>query len=168
MWRGGLSAPASLYIHASRPLLSENGTSTLMHEIVHIGMAASAEKGADWIVEGMAEYYGLQLLLRSGTITQNRYARALSQLSEWGADQELGCNGSANGAVSARAALLMHELDRELRKKTKNEYNLDDVMNVLARQEQRISIADLENAVNQLLGQESAVLNEAAPGNCSN
>ncbi len=167
MWRGGLSAPASLFIHASRPLLSENGTSTLMHEIVHIGMAASAEKDADWIVEGMAEYYGLQLLLRSGTITQNRYARALSQLSDWGADRQLGCYGKANGAVTARATVLMHELDRELRKKTKQEHNLDDVMNVLARQEQKISIADLENTVNRFLGQESEILKEAAPGNCS-
>jgi len=168
MWRGGLSAPASLYIHASRPLLSENGTSTLMHEVVHIGMGASAEKGADWIIEGMAEYYGLQLLLRSGTITQNRYTRALGQLSDWGDDQQLGCNGKANGAVTARATLLMHELDREIRKKTKQEHNLDDVMNILATQEQKISIANLENAVSQFLGQESAILKEAAPGNCSN
>ena len=167
MWRGGLSAPASLYIHASRPLLSENGTSTLLHEIVHIGMAASAEYGADWIVEGMAEYYGLQLLLRSGTITQNRYARALSQLGDWGADQELGCNGKANGAVTARATVLMHELDRELRKKTRKEHNLDDVMNVLARQEQKISISNFESIVNRHLGQKSEILNEAAPGRCS-
>jgi hypothetical protein len=168
MWRGGLSAPASLYIHASRPLLSENGTSTLMHEIIHIGMAASAEKGADWVIEGMAEYYGLQLLLRSGTITQNRYAKALSQLGDWGADQQLGCNGEANGAVTARATLLMHDLDRELRKKTSKEHNLDDVMNVLARQEQKISISNFEDTVRQFLGQESSTLKKAAPGSCLN
>ena len=130
-------------------------------------MAASAEYGADWIVEGMAEYYGLQLLLRSGTITQNRYARALSQLGDWGADQELGCNGKANGAVTARATVLMHELDRELRKKTRKEHNLDDVMNVLARQEQKISISNFESIVNRHLGQKSEILNEAAPGRCS-
>ena len=38
MWRGGLSAPQSIFIHAERPLISENGTSTLMHEIMHICM----------------------------------------------------------------------------------------------------------------------------------
>ena len=168
MWRGGLSAPASLYIHASRPLLSENGTSTLMHEIIHIGMAASAEDGADWIIEGMAEYFGLQLLLRSGTITKRRYAKALRQLDDWGADQELGCNGKANGAVTARATTLMHDLDRELRKKTSKQHNLDDVMNVLARQKQKISISNFEDTVRQFLGQESAILKKAAPGSCVN
>ena len=36
MWRGGLSGPRSLYLHSDRPLISENGTSTLVHEMVHV------------------------------------------------------------------------------------------------------------------------------------
>ena len=52
MWRGGLSAPASVYIHADRPLLSENGTSTILHEVVHVGMGITATNGADWVIEG--------------------------------------------------------------------------------------------------------------------
>ena len=88
--------------------------------------------------------------------------------SDWGADQELGCNGKANGAVTARATTLMHDLDRELRKKTSKQHNLDDVMNVLARQKQKISISNFEDTVRQFLGQESAILKKAAPGSCVN
>ena len=70
MWRGALSAPQSLYVHAERPLLSGNATSTLLHEIVHIGLGLADERGADWIVEGLAEYYSLEVLRRSGTISE--------------------------------------------------------------------------------------------------
>src|SRR5690606_21947056 len=67
MWRGALSAPQSLYLHAERPLISENGTSTLLHEVVHVGLGVGAGHGADWVVEGLAEYYSLEMLRRSGT-----------------------------------------------------------------------------------------------------
>ncbi|NQV86877.1 MAG: hypothetical protein HQ492_07365, partial [Woeseiaceae bacterium] len=77
MWRGGLSAPGSIFIHASRPLISENGTSTLAHEVFHVAMGAKAENGFDWIVEGLAEYYSLELLHRGNAITTRRYRQAL-------------------------------------------------------------------------------------------
>ena len=56
MWRGGLSAPYSLYLHADRPLISENSTSTLLHEVVHSTLRLRAADGYDWIVEGIAEF----------------------------------------------------------------------------------------------------------------
>ena len=33
MWRGGLSGPSSMFLHSDRPLISENRTSTLLHEL---------------------------------------------------------------------------------------------------------------------------------------
>ena len=42
MWRGGLSGFQSLYIHQGRPLVSENGTSTLLHELAHVAGLHSA------------------------------------------------------------------------------------------------------------------------------
>ena len=64
MWRGGLSAPASLYMHVGRPVVSENRTSTVLHELIHLAGFHSAAEGADWIVEGVPEYYSLLLLKR--------------------------------------------------------------------------------------------------------
>lgn len=167
MWRGGLSGPSSLYIHGSLPLISENGTSALLHEVVHIGMRASAVDGADWIIEGMAEFYGLQLLLRSGTITNNRYQHALDRLRTWGAEAPTLCNDSSSGPVTARATILMHDLDREIRKSSDQKHNLDDVMNVLSRQEQKITIADLANAVSELLPTGSRVLDSDGLDSCT-
>ncbi|MEM9058068.1 MAG: hypothetical protein AAGD86_11350 [Pseudomonadota bacterium] len=60
LWRGGLSGPASVYLHADRPLISENGTSTLLHELVHVACGWRAAPGDDWIVEGVAEYYAIE------------------------------------------------------------------------------------------------------------
>ena len=102
MWRGGLSAPSSLFIQASLPLLSENGTSTLLHELMHIGIGNSAGHNADWIVEGMAEYYSLKLLYRSGTISKRRFEKSLAALEKWGREAADLCVGKASGAVDAR------------------------------------------------------------------
>src|SRR3546814_11955514 len=72
MWHGGLSGPRSLFVHADRPLISENGSSTLMHEMVHVVTGLRAVSGDDWIVEGIAEYYSMVLLNRSGMLSDAR------------------------------------------------------------------------------------------------
>ena len=35
MWRGGLSGPGSVFLHADRPLITNDLTSPLLHELVH-------------------------------------------------------------------------------------------------------------------------------------
>ena len=72
MWRGGLSGPNSVYLHTDRPLISENRTSTLLHELVHVALGIRGDEESDWIVEGLAEYYSLETLRRSGSIDQQR------------------------------------------------------------------------------------------------
>ena len=161
MWRGGLSAPSSLFLHASLPLISENGTSTLLHEIVHVGMRASAADNADWIIEGLAEYYGLQLLLRSGTISNKRYARALTSLKSWSKEAHSLCSKSSRGAITAKSTVLMHDLDQEIRTASDQMYSLDDVMNALSNLDQKISIADFVNEVAAVLPKGSTVLDDA-------
>ena len=69
MWRGGLSGPDSLYLHADRPLIAPDDTSPLLHEIVHVAMGAQAGPESDWIVEGLAELYSLELLRRAGALS---------------------------------------------------------------------------------------------------
>src|SRR5690606_15921185 len=65
MWRGGLSGPRSLYMHSQRPLISENGTSTLLHELTHLITRISGRPGHKYISEGIAEFYSVELLHRT-------------------------------------------------------------------------------------------------------
>lgn len=163
MWRGGLSAPNSLFIHADRPLLSENGTSTLLHELMHIGMGLSAEDGADWIVEGLAEYYGLELLRRTGTISEKRHNTALAHLEEWGREAQILCTDRASGPITARAVDVLNQLDRELRQTYAT--SLDDVLRQLVTKDRDIRVADLQSVVSGLAGELPAIIaNENLPG----
>lgn len=66
MWRGGLSAANSYFMHADRPLVSENGTSSLVHELVHVFSRIYGRERSDWISEGLAEYYAIELMRRAG------------------------------------------------------------------------------------------------------
>ena len=67
MWLGALSAPNSIFVHADRPLISGNGTSTIVHEMVHVLLRdLSIHREHDWITEGLAEYLSLWAMWRSG------------------------------------------------------------------------------------------------------
>jgi len=151
MWRGGLSAPASLFIHADRPLISENGTSTLLHEIMHIALGLRATDSDDWIVEGLAEYFSLELLRRSGTLSRSRHDRARTSQQEWSKSSARLCGGPSTGATTARAVAVFIELDEELRKASDGEYNLDDVAT-------RLRLANIDIDVNILVETATALL----------
>ena len=153
MWRGGLSAPASLYIHASRPLISENGTSTLLHEVLHIALGLKSEDGYDWIVEGLAEYYGIELMRRSGTLTANRYERAMASQVEWSGQAESLCDERSSGPVTALAVRIFAELDKEIRRKSASEHDLDDIVFELVKRDADVNTASLREVVRTLLGE---------------
>ena len=137
-----------------------------MHEMVHIGMRASAADNADWIIEGMAEFYGLQLLLRSGTVSERRYHRALSSLKAWADEAPSLCSSNSSGALTARATVLMHSLDQEISIATEQKNNLDDVMSALSNRNQKIGIDDFVNAVADILPTGSTVLDDADLAAC--
>lgn len=147
MWRGGLSGPHTLYLHADRPLLSENSTSTLLHEVMHSVLRISAAPGYDWIVEGVAEYYSLELLRRSGTISEKRFAKALATQKEWAQSAENLCQRTSKGATTALAVTIMHELDTEIRKNSAGAASLDDVLRALKKGREDVSLASLEQSV---------------------
>ena len=168
MWRGGLSAPRSFYIHAERPLISENGTSTIMHEVIHLGMGVDAVSGADWIVEGLAEYYGLEILRRSGTISEKRYRAAKSELARWGESAKTLCADSSTGAMTARAVTLFTRLNDEIRRTSEREFDLDDIVRRLASSRGKISVQKLREMVTDLAGAEVHVLSDKDLNNCEN
>ena len=158
MWRGGLSGPQSLFIHADRPLISENGTSTLLHEIMHIALGSSADEGMDWIIEGLAEYYSLAILHRSGTISDRRFAAAIRKQAQWGSAVVSLCGSTSSGAITARAVTILSDLDREIRTMSNGRKSLDDVMAALAASEDAISLGDLAAIVRQFAGSDADAL----------
>jgi hypothetical protein len=133
MWHGGLSAPKSLFVHASRPLLSENGTSTLLHEVMHLSLGLSAREGYDWVLEGLAEYYSLELLHRSGTITDSRYRHARADIAAWAKDATALCSPMSTGPTTALAVTVFGKIDREIRGKSRGTASLDDLTRALWR-----------------------------------
>lgn len=151
MWRGGLSGNASLYMHPGRPLVSGNRTSTLLHELVHVASRMRGEDGADWIVEGIAEFYSLNLLFRSGGISRYRYEKAFETLAKWSAGTGCTATNRSQGKRNAAAALVLRDLDEEIRDRTKNKASLDTVVQNLMQESRTVSNAGFRAAAEKLV-----------------
>ena len=160
-FRGGLSAPNSLFLHSDRPLVSGNGTSTLLHELIHVGLGRSAGPEADWIVEGLAEYYSLALLYRAGSVTRRRHRNTLRDLREWGQDVTSLRTNRSSGPVTARAATVLSALDAEIRRRSGGTYSLDDAVRTLAAGEGPLTLDALREAVRALLGRDADAIADA-------
>lgn len=158
MWRGGLSGPRSLFIHTDRPLISENATSTLLHEVMHVALGGNAEDGMDWLVEGLAEFYTLTILHRSGSISDRRFAAAMRKQKEWGSSAGSLCESTSSGAITARAVTVLSELDSEIRALSDGRNSLDDVTPELAALEESITLDDFAAIVRQFTGTDAASL----------
>jgi len=157
MWRGGLSGPNSLFMHADRPLVSENGTSSLVHELVHVFSRISDADRSDWISEGLAEYYAIELMRRAGGMSEDRYQAVRKHLGKWSSKVKSLRTEHSTGPVTARAVLLLQELDREIRQRSKNRHSLDDVARGLMRLD-KVTTEDFINITETLLGGGSSVL----------
>ncbi|VXB68368.1 Predicted metalloprotease, contains C-terminal PDZ domain [Pseudomonas sp. 8AS] len=157
MWRGGLSAPNSLFMHSDRPLISENGTSSLVHELVHVFSRIRDTDKSDWISEGLAEYYAIELMRRAGGMSEDRYQAIRKKLIGWSKPVETLRSEESSGPSTARAVLLLQELDREIRKHTNNQRSLDDVTRGLMRLD-KASTKDLIEISENVMGRASDVL----------
>jgi hypothetical protein len=160
MWRGGLSGPNSLFVHADRPMVSENGTSTLLHELVHTLTRISGAQDDDWIAEGLAEYYSYTILHRAGGLSDARLARVKRWLADWSREVKTLRGGPSSGRRTARAALLLGELDTEIRQRTQGDKSLDDATRAMMQQG-KVSLTQLRDIVAQLTGEPSKVLQSA-------
>ncbi|MEK1904851.1 MAG: hypothetical protein AAAB13_03660 [Pseudomonas sp.] len=157
MWRGGLSAPNSLFMQSERPLVSENGTSSLVHELVHVFSRIKDTNKSDWISEGIAEYYAIELMRRSGGMSEDRYQTIRKKLSSWGKSVPSLRTEESTGPVTARAVILLQDLDREIRKNTNNQHSLDDVTRGLMRMD-KVSTKDFIEISENVMGRASEVL----------
>jgi predicted metalloprotease with PDZ domain len=161
MWRGGLSGPASLFLHADRPLISENRTSTMLHELVHVATRLRADHESDWIVEGLAEYYSLETLRRSGGISERRYGQAIEEMQRWAKRSSSLFADNSSGATTARAVLALTAVDREIRAQTAGKRSLDDLARLLAKRGGTISLNRLQKAGAQIAGKPLKTLERA-------
>ena len=160
MWRGGLSGAGSIYLHGDRPLISQNGTSTLLHEMVHVVSSLHGTDGADWIVEGLAEYYSLALLRRSNTISERRFENSFTALAQWSAATKCVATDRSSGPQTARAVLVMRALDLEIRGATHDKKSLDDLVRALTAADTLVTNAAFRAGAVLLIGGPATALTE--------
>ena len=157
MWRGGLSGPRSLFLHADRPLISENGTSTLTHELTHVITRIRGAEDDDWIAEGLAEFYSIELLRRAGLLSEARADKAHDWMANHGRGIKSLSSNRSHGPRTARAVQLFRELDAEIRQASRGKRDLDDVVQALLPLRE-VSREDLREQTEKLLGRPSRVL----------
>lgn len=151
MWRGGLSGPRSLWMHAERPLISENGTSTLTHELFHVITRIRGADQDDWIAEGLAEFYAIELLRRAGMVSPERAQRSFRWMARHSRAIKTLDADRSHGERTARAVQLFHELDAEIRERTGGKRDLDDVVRRLLPIRE-VSREDLAREARQVIG----------------
>lgn len=156
MWRGGLSGPDSLYLHADRPLVSPDGTSPVLHELLHVLMEAKAEDDGDWVVEGLAELYALNVLHRAGGMSEPERDAAIEKLRARGRKVQTLRAPSSSGRRTAKAVGVLDRLDRRIRQVTDGTRSLDDVLRTLAKDGGRVSTARFETVVSEVTGRDMA------------
>ncbi len=152
MWRGGLSGPSSLFIHADRPLITPDSTSPVLHEVFHAVVRRRAGPGDDWIVEGLAELYALEMLVRSKSISRARYDRALARQAAKGRRAANLQSDRAADNVKARAVDVLHALDLEIRRASSGARSLDEVVRALAAGNEPITSARLRAESEKVAG----------------
>ena len=143
MWRGGLSAPKSIFIHADRPLLSENATSTLLHEVAHVLMRFPTQPQHDWIDEGLAEYITLKILRRGGTISDKRFAATIDKFRDRAKTVNSVITQTADGAIKAKGVVIFYDLDREIQELTEDRADIFDLVRRLMLENIPVDLARL-------------------------
>ncbi|MNJ27963.1 hypothetical protein D3C77_224860 [compost metagenome] len=157
LWRGARAGHNSIYLHSSRPLVSENGSSPLLRELVHVFAQINDRQASDWIGESLADYYAIELLRRAGGITEDRYQAVLAGLERNGAKVSSLRGEQVDSATTARGVLLLQALDREIRLHSHNQRSLDDVTRAMMRLNS-VSTEEFVQLSESVLGRESEVL----------
>jgi hypothetical protein len=152
MWRGGLSGRSSVYVHADRPLIESDGTSPLLHELVHTVMRARSGRDGDWIVEGLAELYSVEVLARSGTIGKKRHQKVLARIEARGKGVAQLGPGPSSGSHTARAVTVLRELDARIRADTQGARSLDDVLRAMVRTPEAWTVARFRSVAERTTG----------------
>lgn len=152
MWRGGLSAYRSMFLHGDRPLRTPDKTAPVLHELIHVSQPFRGAADGDWIVEGLAEYYSLELQRRAGTLTGKGFARGLESFAKhgsWNVDLR---TQRDNAATNNSAPLVMYALDQRIQRDTAGQKRLDDVVRLLADERDPVGTKAFRTAVTKVTG----------------
>jgi len=128
MWRGSMAAHESIYLNTRLPMVSESGSSPLVRELAQVFARINDEQRSDWIKEGFAEYYAVELVRRAGGMSDERYQALQLKLAKDSRKVTTLRGEQIGPAQVSKAVLLLQELDREIRLKTRNKRSLDDVL----------------------------------------
>ena len=128
LWRGAQGSHESIYLHSRPPLVSERGSSPLLRELMQVLARVNDRDRSDWISEGLTEFYAIELLRRAGGLSDERYQALNERLARDSRGVTTLRGEQISPAMVAKAVLLLQELDREIRLKTRNKRSLDDVL----------------------------------------
>ncbi|RON01567.1 hypothetical protein BK659_23935 [Pseudomonas brassicacearum] len=157
MWRGSLAGHESIYLHSRLPLVSESGSSPLIRELAQVFGRIKDSDRSDWISEGFAEYYAIELLRRAGGMSDDRYQTLEDKMAKASHNVSTLRGDQLSAAQVAKAVLLLQELDREIRLKTRNKRSLDDMLRG-AMQLDRVSTKAFVTLAESIIGEPSKVL----------
>jgi hypothetical protein len=90
-------------------------------------------------------------MYRAGAISDTRYQKTREWLAHFGRKVTTLRTSRAQGPVMARAALLFQDLDREIRKRTGDERDIDDVTRALMKK-RKVAREDLIAAAEKVAG----------------
>jgi hypothetical protein len=157
MWRGAQGGHESIYLHSRPALVSERGSSPLLRELVQVLVRINDHDRSDWIGEGLNEYYAIELLRRAGGMSDERYQALNDRLARDSKGVTTLRGEQVSPAMVSKAVLLLQELDREIRLKTRNKRSLDDVLQGAMRLE-TVDTEEFVKLSESVLGGASAVL----------
>jgi hypothetical protein len=152
MWHGGISGDHSFFMHADRPLRTPDKTSPYLHELFHVLQPYKPGADADWIEEGLAEFYSLELQRRAGLLDPAAYARALGYFGRFGLWNVDLTTQHDNAATNNSAPLIMYALDQHIQHATSGKKHLDDVVATLVKQGGVVDTSQFRRAVNAVTG----------------
>ncbi|WP_027619230.1 hypothetical protein [Pseudomonas sp. Pse1] len=157
MWRGSTAGYESIYLHSRLPLVSESGSSPLLRELAQMFGRISDDDRSDWISEGFADFYAVELLRRAGGMSDERYQVLHDNLLKVGGKVSSLRGEQASAAQVARAVVLLQELDREIRLQTRNKRSLDDLLHSVMRLD-KVSTKEFVTLAESIIGEPSKVL----------
>lgn len=152
MWHGGISGENSFFMHGKRPLRTPDKTSPYLHELFHVLQPYKPAPDADWIEEGLAEFYSLELQRRAGLVDAAAFARALDYFERYGKWDVDFSQQQDNAATNNSAPLVMYALDQRIQRATAGKKRLDDVVARLPKRGGTVDTARFLREVNAVSG----------------
>lgn len=125
----------------------------MIHELIHVATGIHGDGQSDWIVEGLAEFYSLEILRRSGGISEIRYQEAMDKLMKWGQKAPTLLVKRSSGPVTARATSVIMTLDKEIRAASGGKASIDDVARELARTRGEVTLDRFRALSEKVAGQ---------------